>query len=90
MTGRSGRDRYYYQDLADLNGDIITDLSVAQGDYIDLTGVRGVFHDDVTVTELNMQQHFVKYSITEAGQSALVTVFYQGTGAPGIPDVFGV
>jgi Ca2+-binding RTX toxin-like protein len=90
MTGRSGRDRYYYQDLADLNGDIITDLSVAQGDYIDLTGVRGVFHDDVTVTESNMQQHFVKYSITEAGQSALVTVFYQGTGAPGIPDVFGV
>lgn len=90
MTGRSGRDRYYYQDLADLNGDIITDLSVAQGDYIDLTGVRGVFHDDITVTESNMQQHFVKYSITEAGQTALVTVFYQGTSAPAIPDVFGV
>lgn len=87
MWGGTGRDRYRYEELANLNGDVVRDLNTEEGDVIRLEG-RG----DYQVTELSrsVPGHYADFTVSDGSQSGTIRVYYtpQVPGFPNVTDVF--
>ncbi|MBZ9604403.1 calcium-binding protein [Phyllobacterium chamaecytisi] len=88
MWGGAGRDRYRYEELANLNGDVVRDLNTEEGDVIKLEGIR-----DPQITELrNVPGHYADFTVEAGSQSGTIRVYYtpQVVGFPDVDTVFGL
>lgn len=84
FNGGAGRDRFFYDALADLNGDTIDGFSIAEGDKIDLTAIPNFDYSNIRGGGLlgptfnisyNDRAYVIYISLADGGQPTRFDVF---------------
>lgn len=86
MDGKGGSDKFFYDSIADLNGDRINQFFLSQGDRIDVTAL-GISANDIDESNI-MPGRTVVYTIHQNNQTGSLTVQYGEVGVPADYQVF--
>jgi Ca2+-binding RTX toxin-like protein len=73
MNGGAGTDRFYYKNLADLNGDRINDFYTFDGEN-DKVHLTGLGLTDANITSQTIAGSYVRFTITSGSQSYTIDV----------------